>query len=218
MVSDKILKNIEFTFKGENFCLWPAKPEHAKDLLDAVDESVAVLREFLPWAHWPESLILQEQVKRLAKAQYDFYLGNEFIFHLYSGSQKLIGSFGLHRRTLNPKGLELGYWVRKSAMGKGLATAASQVLIVFSFEYLACQRLQCGFNENNLASERVNQKIGFIREGLLAHFEAIDQKATKMGPHLVLGRLLKEEALAQSWYKAVKESCCVHFYLGNNGI
>lgn len=209
--SEKIVKNIAFKFKNQNLSLWPANPEHAKDLLTALHESLDELKKFLPWSHESANLMLNEQIKRLAKAQYDFYLGSEFIFHLYSEDKKLLGSFGLHRRTLNPRGLELGYWVRKNAMGQGYATEASKALIVYAFEILECERLQCGYNENNLASQKVNQKISFIKEGILARFEPLHSQSPQMGIGMVLGRLLKDEAQTLSWYEAMKNACKFNF-------
>lgn len=206
MSPDKIVKNLELKFRGQNLFLWPGKPEHAKDILSAVKESIEKLNEFLPWSLEPETLVLSEQIKRLAKANYDFYNGNSFLFHLYN-EDYFLGSFGLHRRTLNPNGLELGYWVRTGAIGRGLATVASQALIVFAIEVLDCERMQCGYNENNFASGKVNQKIGFIKEGILARYEPTPAPISKMGAGMVLGRLLKEEARALPWYEAIKKSC-----------
>lgn len=63
--------------------------------------------------------------------------------------------------------VELGYWVRASARGRGVATRAVRLLAGWAFGELAAGRLQLTTDPANHASQRVAEKAGFRREGVL---------------------------------------------------
>ena len=61
----------------------------------------------------------------------------------------------------------LGYWVRTSATGKGIASRATRLVAGFAFEELKLQRVEIMAAVGNIASQRVAEKAGAIREGVL---------------------------------------------------
>jgi RimJ/RimL family protein N-acetyltransferase len=63
--------------------------------------------------------------------------------------------------------VDLGFWIRASAAGKGLATAAARLISSFGFEELGLLRIEILVAVENAASERVAQKLGALREGVL---------------------------------------------------
>ena len=60
----------------------------------------------------------------------------------------------------------LGYWIRSSQTGKGIATAAVRLISRFGFETLGFTRLEIVAAVQNRASQRVAEKVGAIREGI----------------------------------------------------
>ncbi|HSE80109.1 MAG TPA: GNAT family protein [Gaiellaceae bacterium] len=68
--------------------------------------------------------------------------------------------------------VELGYWVRASARGRGVATRAVRLLAGWAFDELAAGRLQLTTDPANHASQRVAEKAGFQREGILRGYTA----------------------------------------------
>ena len=69
---------------------------------------------------------------------------------------------------------EIGYWLRQDARGRGLTTRAAALISGWVFHELHCQRLQLRADELNVPSQRVAEKAGFRREGVLrsVHFNA----------------------------------------------
>jgi RimJ/RimL family protein N-acetyltransferase len=67
---------------------------------------------------------------------------------------------------------EVGYWMRKEARGRGLTTRAVRLASRWALSELGCERLQLRADEQNLPSQRVAEKAGFTREGVLrsVHF------------------------------------------------
>jgi RimJ/RimL family protein N-acetyltransferase len=61
----------------------------------------------------------------------------------------------------------IGYWVAREARGRGVCTAALKRLCRFSFEDLGLERLELMTDPENTASQRVAEKVGFRREGVL---------------------------------------------------
>jgi RimJ/RimL family protein N-acetyltransferase len=78
---------------------------------------------------------------------------------------KLLGSCGLNRLEWLARFGNLGYWVRTSAAGTGIATGATRLLLGFAFERLGLFRVEIVAAVENLASQRVAEKVGATREG-----------------------------------------------------
>ena len=61
----------------------------------------------------------------------------------------------------------IGYWMAANARGRGLATAALRTLSRWAIEELGLGRVELATDPENLASQRVAEKAGFQREGVL---------------------------------------------------
>lgn len=61
----------------------------------------------------------------------------------------------------------LGYWVRTSAAGRGVATNAARLMARFGFEKIGLHRVEILAAVPNVASQRVAEKAGAIREAIL---------------------------------------------------
>jgi RimJ/RimL family protein N-acetyltransferase len=61
----------------------------------------------------------------------------------------------------------LGYWLASAARGRGVATHAVRLLARWAFADLGLARLELTCGPDNEASQRVAERCGFVREGLL---------------------------------------------------
>lgn len=61
----------------------------------------------------------------------------------------------------------MGYWVAAGMRGRGVCTRALRLLSRHGFDELELQRLELITDPDNLASQRVAEKVGFQREGVL---------------------------------------------------
>jgi RimJ/RimL family protein N-acetyltransferase len=143
----------------------------ADALIAAVRQSLPELRAFMPWAHLP--LSREGEYDLIATFQADYWTGREYVLGIFDERGSIVGSAGLHPRVpLNPRALELGYWIVTAHAGKGYATLASRLLIALAFDRFGCDRLQVTHDEANVASGRVIDKCGFAYEGTLRNFTA----------------------------------------------
>lgn len=63
-----------------------------------------------------------------------------------------------------------GYWILPEHQGKGLGAEALRLLKTYLVETRGAIRLQALVEPNNLASMRILEKNGYVREGLLRRF------------------------------------------------
>ena len=68
----------------------------------------------------------------------------------------------------------VGYWLLPEARGKGLATRAVRLVSSWAFGDLGLARIGLLTEPSNLASQRVAERSGFRREGVLRSFTEID--------------------------------------------
>jgi ribosomal-protein-alanine N-acetyltransferase len=78
-----------------------------------------------------------------------------------------IGWCSLNRWNPDYRSASLGYCYSEAAWGRGYATEAAGVLLRWAFETLDLNRVQAETDTRNLASARVLEKLGFVREGTL---------------------------------------------------
>jgi ribosomal-protein-alanine N-acetyltransferase len=64
---------------------------------------------------------------------------------------------------------ELGAFLLRRHWGKGFATELGAVIRTFAFGELHVHRLACHCDTENVASMRVLEKLGFVREGTIRH-------------------------------------------------
>jgi RimJ/RimL family protein N-acetyltransferase len=61
----------------------------------------------------------------------------------------------------------VGYWLRPEGRGRGAATEALRLVSRWAFEALGIERLNLITDPENTASQRVAERAGFVREGVL---------------------------------------------------
>jgi RimJ/RimL family protein N-acetyltransferase len=137
----------------------------ASAVYEAVRESFAELSRFMEWcsptyarsdaAQWVKS----RPAAWKAKSEYSFLIEDE--------AERVLGACGLNRIEQLSGTANLGYWVRTSATGRGVCTAAVKQLRKFAFEEAGLFRLEIIAAVENIASQRVAEKAGAIREGVL---------------------------------------------------
>jgi RimJ/RimL family protein N-acetyltransferase len=78
---------------------------------------------------------------------------------------RVVGSVGMQvdRRENG----EVGYWCAADARRRGLVTRALRLLCRYAFDELEMRRLEAVVDPENIASQRVAEKVGFRREGVM---------------------------------------------------
>jgi RimJ/RimL family protein N-acetyltransferase len=83
-------------------------------------------------------------------------------------SGELLGGIGV--RACGAGKVEVGYWVKAAARGRGVASRALALVARHAFAELGAARVQLTTEPENIGSQRVAEKVGFTREGTLRAF------------------------------------------------
>jgi RimJ/RimL family protein N-acetyltransferase len=78
-----------------------------------------------------------------------------------------VGGCGMRFISQVDRVANLGYWVRTSRTRQDVASTATRLLARFGFEELKLNRIEIIASTDNRASQRVAEKAGAIREGIL---------------------------------------------------
>jgi RimJ/RimL family protein N-acetyltransferase len=134
-------------------------------LYEAIIESLPELSRWMWWAH--ENYAKSETATFIESQQNPEAGGDEDGFGIFEkGSGRVLGCAGLNRVDRTNKYCNLGYWVRSSATGRGIATTVARRLATFALTELGMNRVEVIAAVENVASLRVAEKIGAKREGI----------------------------------------------------
>ncbi|MCB9963669.1 MAG: GNAT family N-acetyltransferase [Rhodospirillales bacterium] len=136
-------------------------------LSDAKRVSWAELQQWMPWAQGDIAALSVEQEEILCRRKQADYLLREdiMLFAFERETNTLVASSGLHRMDWKTRIFEIGYWVRSDATGQGYATEITHALLRYAFNQLAANRVTICHDNENGASRRVIEKLGFVKEG-----------------------------------------------------
>ncbi len=150
---------------GNKIGLRRYQPSDVDAIWEAVQESRAELSRWMAWCHEGYS---RDDVRARVEGRPTAWENNEeWDFLIVDENERLLGCCGIHRIDLLHQVGELGYWVRASATGHGVATEATRQLCEWAFKDKSLRRIEILTAVENLASQRVAIKAGGVYEGTL---------------------------------------------------
>ena len=155
-----------YAIRTERLLLRCWEPADAPALKDAVDSSLEHLREWMPWAH-ADPQPLEEKVALLRRFRGGFDLDQDYVYGVLDGGDgSVVGGTGLHTR-IGEDAFEIGYWIRESRIGEGLATETSAALTRVAFELCGVDRVEIRVEPANERSTAIPRKLGYVEEATL---------------------------------------------------
>ena len=148
-----------------NIIIRPCQLEDAAVICEGVQESMQEMLKWAPWCHPGYSISdckswLASRHQILSEGiEYDFVV-------LDSKDDTFLGGCAIDQINRKHNFANLGYWVRTSQEGRGIATATVKLISRFGFETLGFTRLEIVAAVQNKASQRVAEKVGAVREGI----------------------------------------------------
>lgn len=131
-------------------------------------------RSFLePWEpEWgPDPFGMMAWRDRMRRYAQDAADGSAYTWFLIAEGNRLAGgiTLGNIRRGVSQSG-QIGYWLGERHAGKGLMSDALAAIVPHAFSKLGLHRLEAACIPGNRRSERVLEKAGFAREGLMRSY------------------------------------------------
>jgi RimJ/RimL family protein N-acetyltransferase len=169
--NDPVLLDVPASLETRRLLLRAPKPGDGALLFEAISESLIELREFLvslPWVAGEQSAEASEAFAR--KGQANFLARKDFPLVMFDkASGLLVGATGLHRPVWTTPKVEIGYWVRTSARGRGYVTEAVAAVHDFAVNQIGAVRTEIVTDEANHRSRAVAERCGFQLEAVLKH-------------------------------------------------
>jgi ribosomal-protein-serine acetyltransferase len=134
-------------------------------VFEAAAESAA---EVGPWMFtWRHGASLDRAAAHVAESIAAWQSGEWYDFAITPADSPLpfLGRAGIDFDGQPPGCANVGYWVRTSRTGQGIASRSVRLLARFAFEDLGLQRLELVIATRNDASRRVAEKAGAVYEG-----------------------------------------------------
>ena len=148
-----------------NVVLRPLERADVPRILEAVRESRAELAPWMPWCtpDYDEASVIAFVESAIEKRS----LGLEFEFGIFTSDGEYVGNCALNALNHENRFANLGYWIRTSRTGRGLAAAAVQALARWAFDNTELGRLEIVVAAENRASLGAAARAGAVREGTL---------------------------------------------------
>jgi len=141
------------------------EPGDAPLLFEAASESIERIFPWLEWCH--PGYRLEEASEWVRRCATLWEEGREYNFVIVDSANRFLGGCGLNQIQRDHRLANLGYWVRTSEVGRGVATAAVRELRQFAFSQTDLIRLEIVVALGNTGSRRVAEKSGAICEAML---------------------------------------------------
>jgi ribosomal-protein-serine acetyltransferase len=151
---------------GPSLVLRPPGAADVESFWQAVTESVSELSQWMAWCH--EDYSREEARAWLETCAGAWDRAEAFDFLTTDRSTgAVLGACALNHLDHGNRRANLGYWVRTGATGRGVATEAAALAVHYGLGDLGLGRVEIVAAVGNRASQRVAEKLGATREGVL---------------------------------------------------
>ena len=135
----------------------------AEHIFKTIDSQREYLGEWLPFVEFTKSVkdsldyvnsvvTMPEECKEW---QFAIFCGDDF-----AGLAGFKGTDRLNRKS------EIGYWLREEFQGHGIMTESVRALVRFGFSELGLNRIQIKCAPDNIRSNNIPKRLGFMLEGI----------------------------------------------------
>ncbi len=156
----------EIELKSQNVLLRPYQTIDIEPLYEAARSSINEVYTWLPWCHPDYSI---EESGIWVASQIEAWKNNiEYSFCILdSTTGEFLGGCGLNQINRLHHIVNLGYWIKTDKVNKGIASKAASLAAQFAINELKFSRIEIITATENFSSQKVAEKIGAKKEGIL---------------------------------------------------
>lgn len=163
-----VLLDLPLPITTPRLVIRPAMAGDGAEMNAAKAESWDIMNNWMPWAKAMTSVDEDEETARRAYAK--FLLREDFMMIACErDTMRPVIFTGIHRFDWTIRRMEIGYWCRKDAQGKGLVTESTNALIRYAFNVLNARTVAICHADGNENSRRVIERLGFAAEGRMVN-------------------------------------------------
>jgi ribosomal-protein-serine acetyltransferase len=162
-----VLIDVPMPIRTPRLLIRPPQPGDGAATASAVSETWEDLHRWMAWAESLDNHSAEQMEIRTRQIMAKFVLREEFnLLGVEIASGQPVIRCGFHGVDWKARQCETGFWVRKSAQGRGFATESTNALLRYAFGALGMRRVGITHSSGNEASRRVVEKLGFAPEGI----------------------------------------------------
>lgn len=144
----------------------PLRAEDIEAEYEAVCESIPEVSRWMAWCH--EGYRIEETTAFIMSRAEAWKNDTDYGFGIFEvGTGRFLGGTGLNFINRVHNCANLGYWVRSSCAGRGIASSAARLAARYGLEHLGFQRIEILAAVGNIPSQRAAEKAGALREAVL---------------------------------------------------
>ncbi len=149
--------------------LIPLQLGYAQELFDLIDKNRSYLRKFMGWLDLTQGskdteFFINDDIKKRESGTVAYG-----IFY----KSTLVGVISYNNFNKSNKRTEIGYWVSKDLQGRGIITRSVSALVEHGFNNLDLNRIQICCATANIPSQKIPERLGFLREGICRKAEVL---------------------------------------------
>ncbi len=162
--------------QSDRILVRPHETEDIDAMFEAVRESVAELSPWLPWCR--SSISRSDLAGFIEISQSGWRDGSQFQFAILdSSSGRFLGGISLAHVVKTNRLANMGYWVRTSETGRGVASEAVKLVADYGFKVAGLSRIEIAVIPENRPSCRVAERSGAKLEAIARNRLVMDGQA-----------------------------------------
>ena len=154
--------------RTQRLLLRSGRPGDGPALHAAIETS---LPDLFPWLSFSAGMSDLETLERVSReARQKFAAREFFVWRVWEPDREtIVGTVDLHSIDWGVPSCEIGYWMRSSHTGRGLAQEAVRAVIHVACEQLGVLRIEARCDTRNERAWRLVERLGFELEGIARH-------------------------------------------------
>jgi RimJ/RimL family protein N-acetyltransferase len=163
-----VLIDVPMPIRTPRLVIRPKQPGDGAATAAAVAETWDELHRWMGWAEDRSEFTPERMEIRNRQVMASFLLRETIeLLGVEIATGQTVVWCGLHDIDWAARQCDTGYWVRRSAQGKGFATETANAMVRYAFGALAMRRVGLTHSAGNEPSQRIAERLGFTPEGVL---------------------------------------------------
>lgn len=162
--------NMKQVVKTPRLHLKTFQKDNAKDLQQLLASNKEHILPYIPWAR-DEPQTVKEKERKIEEWNNEFKNNIKYSYGVFDNStNQLLGVFFMFTRQ-GDNILEIGYIIDHQHAGKGYASECTYALTKLCFEEIKIEKTVIVCNQNNVASAKIPEKLGYTHESTMRKVE-----------------------------------------------
>lgn len=136
------------------------------------------------WLAWPPHCQTEQDFRQFAKNMLHDYADGKVLVCAIFYRGELVGNCSLQDINRSLQKARIGYWLSQEQQGKGIISRAVSCLVDIAFNTYQLEKVELAAASDNLASQAVAKRLGFVQEGVITRAENLNGRVVD---HVVFG-------------------------------